>query len=59
METSEITSAPLEGTLSSVQEGRAVVLEYETLVNAFSGASVLSIGYALAEAVPLFADALR
>ncbi len=58
VEASEITGNPLWGTLPSVQEGRAVVLDDETVVNAFSSASVLGIGYALDNAVPLFADAL-
>ena len=58
VEVGEITSNPLWGTLPSVQAGRAVVLEDETVVNAFSSASVLGIGHALDNAVPLFADAL-
>ncbi|MGY1744789.1 iron-siderophore ABC transporter substrate-binding protein [Blastococcus sp. SYSU D00695] len=58
VEASEITANPLWGTLSSVQDGRAVVLEDTTLVNAFSAASVSGIGYALDNAVPLFAEAL-
>ncbi len=58
VEASEITDNPLWATLPSAQQGHAVVLEDETVVNAFSSASVLGIGYALDNAVPLFADAL-
>jgi iron complex transport system substrate-binding protein len=58
VDTSEITSNPLWGTLPSVQAGRAVVLEDENVVSAFSSASVLGIGYALGDAVPLAAAAL-
>ena len=57
-EVSDITGNPLWGTLSSVQEGRAVILEDEAVANAFSANSVLSIEYALDNAVPLFAEAL-
>jgi iron complex transport system substrate-binding protein len=58
VEVGEITGNPLWGTLASVQEGRAIVLDDETVVNAFSSASVSGIGYALDNAVPLFAQAL-
>ncbi len=54
----EITSNPLWQAIPSVQQGHAVVLDDETLVNAFSSGSALGIQYALAEAVPLFAEAL-
>jgi iron complex transport system substrate-binding protein len=36
----------------------AVVLDDDTLANAFSSGSALGIQYALENAVPLFADAL-
>jgi iron complex transport system substrate-binding protein len=58
VEVDQITANPLWGTLSSVQEGRAVILEDKTLADAFSAGSVSSIGYALDNAVPLFAEAL-
>jgi iron complex transport system substrate-binding protein len=58
VEVSEITSNPLWGTLSSVQQGRAVVLEDKTVADAFSAGSVSAIGYALDNAVPLFAEAM-
>jgi iron complex transport system substrate-binding protein len=41
-----------------VQQGNAVLLD-ETLANAFSSGSVLGTGYALDNAVPLFAEALQ
>jgi len=59
VEASQITDNPLWQALPSVQAGHAVVLDDETLVNAFSSGSVLGTGYALDDAVPLFADALR
>jgi iron complex transport system substrate-binding protein len=58
VEAAQITSNPLWQTLPSVQQGNALVLEDETLVNAFSSGSVLGTGYALDEAVPLFAETL-
>ncbi|MGK5170137.1 iron-siderophore ABC transporter substrate-binding protein [Geodermatophilus sp. CPCC 205761] len=58
VEATEITGNPLWQTLPSVQQGHAVVLEDETLVSAFSSGSSLGIGYALENAVPLFAGAL-
>ena len=58
VEASQFTGNPLWQTLSSVREGRAVVLEDTALVNAFSSGSSLGIRYALDNAVPLFADAL-
>ncbi|RBY79969.1 iron-siderophore ABC transporter substrate-binding protein [Blastococcus sp. TF02A-26] len=58
VEVGEITSNPLWGTLTSVQEGRAVILEDKTVADAFSAGSVSAVGYALDNAVPLFAEAL-
>ncbi|MGY1642099.1 iron-siderophore ABC transporter substrate-binding protein [Geodermatophilus sp. SYSU D00703] len=58
VDAAEITGNPLWQTLPSVQQGHAVVLEDQTLVSAFSSGSALGIGYALDNAVPLFADAL-
>ncbi|NEK59601.1 iron-siderophore ABC transporter substrate-binding protein [Geodermatophilus sabuli] len=58
VEASEITGNPLWQTLPSVQQGHAVVLDDPTLVSAFSSGSTLGIGYALDNAVPLFAGAL-
>ncbi|MGY1715660.1 iron-siderophore ABC transporter substrate-binding protein [Geodermatophilus sp. SYSU D01106] len=55
----QITSNPLWQTLGSVQQGNAVVLEDETLVNAFSSGSALGQQYALENAVPLFAEPLQ
>jgi hypothetical protein len=42
----------------SVQQGNALVLEDETLVNAFSSGSAPGTRYALENAVPLFAETL-
>jgi ABC-type Fe3+-hydroxamate transport system substrate-binding protein len=56
---SQITGNPLWQTLGSVQQGSAVLLDDETLANAFSSGSVLGTEYALDNAVPLFADALQ
>jgi hypothetical protein len=44
--------------LPSVQQGSALVLEDETLVNAFSSGSAPGTRYALENAVPLFAETL-
>ncbi|MEX5720592.1 iron-siderophore ABC transporter substrate-binding protein [Geodermatophilus maliterrae] len=55
----QITGNPLWQTLGSVQAGNALVLEDETLVSAFSSGSVLGTGYALENAVPLFAETLQ
>jgi iron complex transport system substrate-binding protein len=57
-EASEFTSNPLWTALPSVQEGRAVVLDDLTMLNAFSSASAPGLLYALDQTVPLFADAL-
>jgi iron complex transport system substrate-binding protein len=54
----EITSDPLWQTIPSVQQGHAVVLDDDTLVNGFSSGSALGIEYTLENAVPLFAGAL-
>jgi iron complex transport system substrate-binding protein len=53
-----ITGDPLWQAIPSVQAGHGVVLEDQTLVNAFSSGSVLGTQYALENAVPLFAGAL-
>jgi ABC-type Fe3+-hydroxamate transport system substrate-binding protein len=58
VDASEITSNPLWQTLPSVQAGHAVVLDDETVLNAFSSASAPGLLYALETAVPLFADAM-
>ncbi|SEP00300.1 iron-siderophore ABC transporter substrate-binding protein [Trujillonella endophytica] len=58
VEVGDITGNPLWGTLASVRENRAIVLEDPNLANAFSAASVAGITYALDSAVPLFATAL-
>ena len=55
---SEFTSNPLWQAIPSVQQGRAVVLDDQTLANAFSSGSAPGIRYALDNAVPLFAEAL-
>jgi iron complex transport system substrate-binding protein len=54
----EITSDPLFQALPAVRQGHSVVLDDETLVDAFSSGSALGIQYALTHAVPLFAAAL-
>jgi len=59
VEASEITGNPLWQAIPSVQAGHAVVLDDETLTNAFSLGTSLGIEYALENAVPLFADALN
>jgi ABC-type Fe3+-hydroxamate transport system substrate-binding protein len=58
VEASEFTSDPLWQSLPAVQDGRAVVLDDVTVLNAFSSASAPGLLYALQAAVPLFADAL-
>jgi iron complex transport system substrate-binding protein len=58
VDASEITANPLWGTLASVQDGRAVVLDDLTTLSAFSSASAPGLLYAIDETVPLFADAL-
>jgi iron complex transport system substrate-binding protein len=58
VEASEFTSKPLWQALPSVQDGRAVVLEDLTVLNAFSSGSAPGLLYALDTTVPLFADAL-
>ncbi|SOD95060.1 iron-siderophore ABC transporter substrate-binding protein [Blastococcus haudaquaticus] len=58
VEASEFTGNPLWQALPSVQQGRAVVLEDTTLLNAFSSASAPGLLYALDNVVPQFADAL-
>jgi iron complex transport system substrate-binding protein len=55
---SQITDNPLWQSLPSVQQGNALVLEDQTLVNAFSSGSALGTQYALENAVPLFAETL-
>ena len=49
---------PLWQALPSVREGRAVVLEDDVLVSAFSIGTAPGILYALENTVPLFAEAL-
>lgn len=58
VEATEFTSNPLWQALPSVQEGRAVVLEDDVLVSAFSIGTAPGILYALENTVPLFAEAL-
>ncbi|MCF6506740.1 iron-siderophore ABC transporter substrate-binding protein [Blastococcus sp. MG754426] len=58
VEASEFTGDPLWQALPAVQEGRAVVLEDLTVLNAFSSASAPGLLYAIDATVPLFADAL-
>src|SRR5215213_10571074 len=59
VEASQITANPLWQSLPSVQQGNALVLEDQTLSNAFSSGSALGTQYALANAVPLFAETLQ
>ncbi|TYP88058.1 iron-siderophore ABC transporter substrate-binding protein [Blastococcus xanthinilyticus] len=58
VEASEFTGNPVWQSLPSVQEGRAVVLDDLTVLNAFSSASAPGLLYAIDETVPVFADAL-
>ena len=58
VEASEFTGNPLWQALPSVQEGRAVVLDDTTVLNAFSSASAPGLLYALDTTVLIFADAL-
>ncbi|SOC51918.1 iron complex transport system substrate-binding protein [Blastococcus aggregatus] len=58
VEASEFTSNALWQALPSVQDGRVVVLEDQTLASAFSIGTAPGILYALETTVPLFADAL-
>ncbi|WP_432495858.1 iron-siderophore ABC transporter substrate-binding protein [Kineococcus gypseus] len=54
----EITADPVVQSLPAAREGRVVVLDDQTLVSAFSSGTTLGFGYALDNAVPLFAQAL-
>ena len=58
VDAAQITSNPLWQSLPSVQQGNALVLEDQTLVNAFSSGSALGTRYALEHAVLLFAETL-
>ncbi|GAA4729586.1 iron-siderophore ABC transporter substrate-binding protein [Modestobacter marinus] len=58
VEASEITDNPLWQAIPSVQAGNSVVLDDQTLTNAFSSGTAPGIQYALENAVPQFADAL-
>jgi len=58
VEAATITDDPLFQALPSVSEGRSVVLEDQTLLNAFSSGDALGIQYAVENAVPLFAEAV-
>ncbi|WP_255817696.1 iron-siderophore ABC transporter substrate-binding protein [Kineococcus sp. TRM81007] len=54
----EISADPVVQALPAAQEGRVVVLDDQDLVSAFSSGTPLGLGYALDNAVPLFAQAL-
>ncbi|WP_432537232.1 iron-siderophore ABC transporter substrate-binding protein [Kineococcus arenarius] len=54
----EITADPVVQALPATQDGRLVVLDDPAIVSAFSSGTTLGLGYALDEAVPLFAQAL-
>ena len=54
----EITADPVLQALPATRAGHLVVLDDTTLTNAFSSATTLGLGYALDNAVPLFAQAL-
>lgn len=58
VDSAEFTGNPLWQALPSVVDGRAVVLEDETLASAFSIGTAPGILHALEATVPLFADAL-
>ena len=58
VDAAQITGNPLWQSLPSVQQGDALVLEDQTLSNAFSSGSALGTQYALENAVPLFAETL-
>ncbi|MCZ2858971.1 iron-siderophore ABC transporter substrate-binding protein [Blastococcus sp. VKM Ac-2987] len=58
VEASEFTGNPVWQTLPVVQDGRAVVLEDLTVLNAFSSASAPGLLYAIDQTVPQFADAI-
>jgi iron complex transport system substrate-binding protein len=57
VDAAEIAAHPLWPTLTSVQQGHAVVLDDELLVSAFSSGSAPGTLYALENTVPLFAAA--
>ncbi|SFK42390.1 iron-siderophore ABC transporter substrate-binding protein [Geodermatophilus ruber] len=59
VDAAEITGNPLWQTLPSVQAGHAVVLDDQTLINAFSSGTAPGTLYALENAVPVFAGALQ
>ncbi|MEJ5944100.1 ABC transporter substrate-binding protein [Pseudokineococcus basanitobsidens] len=58
VEAAEITDNPLYQAIPSVQDGRSVVLEDTTLLNAFSSASALGTEYAAENITPLLAEAV-
>ncbi|MFF6814036.1 hypothetical protein ACFZAG_29760 [Streptomyces sp. NPDC012403] len=56
---SKLSSDPLHTSLPAVEDGHPVVFDGKNISQAFATDSVLSVGYALDEVVPLFADALK
>jgi iron complex transport system substrate-binding protein len=59
VDASTISDDPLFKAVPSVKAGRVVVFTDKKLSSAFATDSILSIGYALDQVVPLFAAALR
>ncbi|MET8826307.1 iron-siderophore ABC transporter substrate-binding protein [Streptomyces sp. NPDC004610] len=59
VEATEISTDPLFMSLPAVEAGRSVVFDDQDVSQAFATNSVLSVGYALENVVPLFAEALR
>ncbi|MEV7283142.1 iron-siderophore ABC transporter substrate-binding protein [Streptomyces sp. NPDC093252] len=59
VEATEISTDPLFMSLPAVEAGRSVIFDDRDVSQAFATNSVLSVGYALENVVPLFAEALR
>jgi iron complex transport system substrate-binding protein len=59
VETSEVTNQPLFNAIPAVADGRSVILDDETISNAYSLSSVLSQKYAIDNVVPLLVEATK
>ncbi|GGY99676.1 iron-siderophore ABC transporter substrate-binding protein [Streptomyces poonensis] len=59
IEASKISDDKLYRAVPAVKDGRSVVFDAANISQAFATNTVLSIGYALDEVVPLFAEALK
>ncbi|MFJ3669543.1 iron-siderophore ABC transporter substrate-binding protein [Streptomyces sp. NPDC090106] len=59
IEATKISGDPLFKSLPAVKAGHSVVFDDKSLSSAFATNTVLSVGYAIDNVVPLFADALK